>query len=297
MEDLVVERADEIGPWSEYKLELLGKYLPAYMRIMSRQRAWCRGGVHFVDGFAGTGQPRARGEDRVVKGSPRIALDLPDPFDSYTFIDVEPWRASSLRDLGLDYPDRKITVVEDDCNAAIVREITPNVRRDKLARGFVLLDPFGTQLRWETIEAIAETGALEVMLNFPVMALQRAALPSGIATLRDDQVRRMSDLWGSDEWREKCYRRVQSPAGEVDVKRPVASKYLAQLFAERLRTVFGHVNEPLEFRNSRGGVIYFMIFAGHNANGAKIAADVFRPGHRQKAATPVPLPLNWDVTL
>lgn len=66
---------DIIGPWSEDKLQLLGKYLHAYTFIMQGQR-WCRNGYHYIDAFAGTGKARARDEERHVDGSPPAALDF-----------------------------------------------------------------------------------------------------------------------------------------------------------------------------------------------------------------------------
>ena len=112
--DLSRLRSDTVGPWSEHnKLDINRLYLPAYMRVMDRQRHWCTGGVHYVDAFAGTGQPIARGEDRLVDGSPVIAMSLPQPFDSYTFIEREHWRAERLRELCARFPHLNTRVIEE----------------------------------------------------------------------------------------------------------------------------------------------------------------------------------------
>ncbi len=295
-DDLAPHRDDDIGPWSEHKLDLLARYVPAYMRIMAKQRStWCRGGVHYVDAFAGTSRPRARDEDRYVKGSPRIALELAQPFDTYTFIEKEPWRAARLRELAAEYPDRVIEVVEGDCNDVILRDVVPKIRHEQQARGFVFLDPFGMQLRWDVIEAIAETRALEVVLNFPTMALNRAGLPTAAGALTSDHTRRMNVVWGSEGWREPLYGRRPTLWGEeVEIKRrPTNAEHLGRLFAQqRLSTVFSHVSEPLVIRNSRNADLYCLIFAGPNENGAKIAGDVFGRRHHLQPP-PVALPLPW----
>lgn len=45
------QQDDVIGPWSEDKLDLLGRYLHAYTVIM-RAQDWCKG-YHYIDAFAG----------------------------------------------------------------------------------------------------------------------------------------------------------------------------------------------------------------------------------------------------
>ncbi len=187
-----------------------------------------------------------------------------------------------------------IRVVEGDCNDVILRDVVPVVRRERQARGFVFLDPFGMQLRWEVIAAIAETQALEVVLNFPTMALNRAGLPTGAGALTSDHMRRMNAIWGSEGWRDALYGRRPGLWGEVEVKHgPAGAEHLGRLFAEqRLSTVFPHVSEPLVIRNSRNAGLYCLIFAGPNENGAKIASDVFGRRHRLQPP-PVALPLPW----
>lgn len=197
---------DTVGPWSEGKLELLKKYLNAYTRIMQNQ-SWCRNGYHYIDAFAGTGRPRARDEDeeRYIDGSPRIALAIQHPFHSYTFIEKEPWRVQRLRELQKEFPDRDIRICQGDCNQVIVSEITPCIRREYFNRGLIFLDPFSMNTEWSTLEQIAETRALEVYLNFPVMALNRTALLNDPDALTDTQVQRMNRFWGSIEWRGDIY--------------------------------------------------------------------------------------------
>jgi three-Cys-motif partner protein len=47
-------------------------------------------------------------------------------------------------------------------------------------RAVVFLDPFGMQVPWKTIAALAQTAAIEVFLNFPVgMSIQRLLKRSG----------------------------------------------------------------------------------------------------------------------
>lgn len=72
---------DEIGPWSEVKLDILKKYASAYSTILSRQ-----GLYHvYIDAFAGSGQHFSRTSREMVPGSPFNALIVRPPFKEYHF--------------------------------------------------------------------------------------------------------------------------------------------------------------------------------------------------------------------
>lgn len=266
---------DLVGPWSEDKLRLLGKYLHAYTLIMQGQ-AWCRNGYHYIDAFAGTGRPRARDEERYIDGSPRVALTIKYPFHSYTFIEKTPWRVQRLYELKDEFPDRDIRIREGDCNHIITTEITPHICYERFNRGLIFLDPFGMNTGWTTIEQIAEARALEVFLNFPVMALNRAALPNDPNALTEAQIERMNRFWGSTKWRGNIYEQVPTLFGSVETKiHPTTGQRLGRLFKERLQEVFPHVTDPLVMANSKNAPLYCLILAGHNPTGVKIVQQIF----------------------
>ena len=64
---------DQIGNWSEVKLEIIKKYAAAYSTILSKQR-----GLHhvYIDAFAGPGVHVAKATGKFVPGSPLNALNL-----------------------------------------------------------------------------------------------------------------------------------------------------------------------------------------------------------------------------
>lgn len=271
-----MSQTDEVGPWSEDKLRLLGKYLHAYTLIMQGQN-WCRNGYHFIDAFAGTGKPRARDEERYIDGSPRVALSIQYPFSSYTFIEKEPWRVERLRSLEQQFPERRIQIIQADCNQVLANDIVIRIRYEYFNRGLVFLDPFGMNLEWSTIRKIAETRALEVFMNFPVMTLNRTVLTNDPNALTATQIDRMNRFWGSVDWRDDIYEHVDTLFGPVEAKvRPTSGKRLGQLFKKRLNEVFSHVTDPLVMVNSRNAPLYCLIFAGHNTTGAKIMQDIFK---------------------
>jgi three-Cys-motif partner protein len=271
-----MDQQDIIGPWSEDKLQLLEKYLDAYTVIM-RGQTWCRNGYHYIDAFAGTGKPRARDEERYIDGSPRVAVTIQHPFHSYTFIEKTPWRVQRLRELVDEFPDRDIRIREGDCNQIITTEITPSIRYEQFNRGLIFLDPFGMNAEWSTIEQIAETRALEILMNFPVMALNRTVLPNDPNALTKAQIERMNRFWGCPEWRGDIYEEIPTLFGPVERKiHRTTGQRLGRLFKKRLKTVFPYVTDPLVMTNSRNAPLYCLIFAGHNPIGAKIVRDILQ---------------------
>ncbi|MEY2928401.1 MAG: hypothetical protein RL367_2878, partial [Pseudomonadota bacterium] len=82
------------GSHTERKLDVVEKYLTAYVKVMKEKSFE----LHYVDGFAGSGASSATGsadpletglfETReITQGSPVRALNIEPPFDRYLFID------------------------------------------------------------------------------------------------------------------------------------------------------------------------------------------------------------------
>ena len=66
---------DEIGYWSEIKLDIVRRYAVEYSKILSNR-------FHhvYIDAFAGSGMHISRTTGELVRGSPQIALDIIPPF-------------------------------------------------------------------------------------------------------------------------------------------------------------------------------------------------------------------------
>jgi three-Cys-motif partner protein len=266
---------DEIGSWSESKLELLRKYLEAYTSIM-RGQTWCRNGYHYIDAFAGTGKPKAKDEERYIDGSPRVALKIHYPFHSYTFIEIKDWRIHMLENLKKEFSDHNIRIKKGDCNTIIINEIVKEIRYENFNRGIIFLDPFGMNIEWDTIQYIADTKALEIFLNLPLMAINRSVLLKNAYRLTNTQTERMNHFWGTSDWRKEVYEKIPTLFGPEIKKIPQAGKKLGKLFKARLNEVFPEVSEPVVMNNSKHVPLYCLFFAGHKSAGKKIAQDIFK---------------------
>ena len=79
-------KLDEIGYWSEVKLDIVKKYASAYSEIMNKQ-SFIKG-YYYIDGFAGAGVHLSKSTGKPVPGSPVNALHITPPFTRYYFIDL-----------------------------------------------------------------------------------------------------------------------------------------------------------------------------------------------------------------
>lgn len=267
---------DLIGRWSEEKLELLEKYLRAYAVIMKKQKQrWLRG-YHYIDAFAGSGKPKAKDEERYVAGSPLRALRCEPPFDGYWFIELSPWRVERLKELQEQFPDRRVEIRQGDCNAVLRQEIIVHITYASRQRGLVFLDPYGLQVEWGTVQALARAKTFDVFVNFPLMAvtrlLKRNEPPTGgVLTL-------LNKVMGNSDWIQEIY--YPEPQlrlfGERLVVRDVMrAEWLARVYADQVGSLFPFVSKPVIMTNSKNAPLYALFLASHNRTGVKIANEIF----------------------
>jgi three-Cys-motif partner protein len=267
------------GSWTEQKLLYLRKYLEAYRTIFTRNPKAQYFTTWYVDAFAGTGwrSPR-RPYDGVAKGffgvyrdeakkyqdgSAKIALSLSSPFDKYLFIEKVQKRANELRRvIRSEFPslESRCHTLTGDANAEIRKWCSE--RNWSQERAVVFLDPYGMQVEWETIKALAATGGIDLWYLFP--AIPRVIRP----TLK----KRLNTLFGTDEWQTRFLqtrRRRGFFSDFEEVQRTATERTIKQFIHERLATCFGkRVAKAIVLRNSKSSPLYFLCFATANECGA-----------------------------
>lgn len=280
----------DVGPWAEEKLDCIRKYLSAYTTILKDARF---SGYFYIDAFAGPGSLKVRpGEDpaqssllespeyaRYLAGSPRVALEIKYPFTDYVFVERDPVRVAQLKELQLEYSARRnIHIREQDCNSYLDHLLSER-RPWRRWRGVVFLDPFGMHVPWNTIAKIGGTRAIEVIINFPLgMAIQRLLPRDGQFTPKRKQT--LNDYFGTDEWFDLVYDTQTDMFGRRVVKRQESADILIKWYKKRLEEVFGYVSTAREIQSTSGRPLYYLIFAGPNKTGARIADHVLRQGAR-----------------
>ena len=173
---------DEIGYWSEIKLDIVKDYASAYWRILAAQR---NPRLHhmYIDAFAGAGVHVSKTTGEYIRGSPINALLLHPSFREYHLIDIDRQKVALLRDLVKNR--KEVHIHEGDCNRILLEKIFPNVRWEQYRRGLCLLDPYGLQLNWKVIEIAGKMRSIDMFLNFPVADINRNVLwPTSRGCLR-----------------------------------------------------------------------------------------------------------------
>jgi three-Cys-motif partner protein len=259
---------DEIGYWSEVKLEIIKRYGAAYSKILTARKL-----RHvYIDAFAGGGHHIVRGTSELVPGSPVNALEIVPPFKEFFLIDLESSKANRLRKhVGTR---RDVHVLEGDSNALLLQKILPTIRYDKYRRALCVLDPYGLHLKWGVIQTAGESRAIEIFLNFPVADINRNVLWNDAARVSKAQARRLTDFWGDESWRDVAYSSEGEMFGHLH-KQP--TELIAEAFRDRLQKVAGFkfVPEPLPMRNMNRAIVYYLYFASPNETGAKIVGEIF----------------------
>ncbi len=106
MTDSLPFQFDEIGYWSELKLEIVEKYGAAYTAAFKGSPGLKK---YYIDGFSGAGAHRSKRTGERIEGSPVRALRITPPFDRFYFIDMNPLKTSYLQKLCEDRDDVEIS--------------------------------------------------------------------------------------------------------------------------------------------------------------------------------------------
>jgi three-Cys-motif partner protein len=265
-------KLDEIGYWSEVKLDIIRDYAKAYSTILAAQE---KPRFHhvYIDAFAGAGVHLSRTTGEQIEGSPLIAVNTQPPFKEYHFIDLDGQKVDNLRAIFGQNPT--IHVHQGDCNRIMLDEVLPNVRYQDFRRGLCLLDPYGLHLNWEVIRTAGEMGTIDLFLNFPIADMNRNVFWRNPEGVDPADIARMNAFWGDESWRNVVYKQVPTLFDPEEAK--TDNQTIAETFRERLQKVgkFRNVPEPIPMRNSTGAVVYYLYFASAKPVAQNIVTDIF----------------------
>jgi three-Cys-motif partner protein len=285
------------GDWTTAKLDVLAHYLASYTKALrdkpTKEHPFRKG---YIDAFAGTGYRDAQRDDEanessqpslllpdladkepqeLLDGSARLALKTEPRFDRYVFIEKSAERCAQLDALKSEFPHlaNDIQIRQGDANT----EIQDLCNKDwRSSRAVLFLDPYGMQVEWKTIEAIAKTGAIDLWLLFPLgIGVNRLLTKSG--EIPTSWRRRLNVLLGNETWYDEFYRveRRRTLFGEADHVIKATTETIGRYFNQRLKSVFAAVaDEPRVLRNSANCPLYLLCFAVGNQNGAPIALRI-----------------------
>jgi three-Cys-motif partner protein len=281
------------GDWTERKLGVLAKYLRGYTTALKNTTFE----KLYIDAFAGTGYREARRDDEgpavsstlllpdlaepepqaLLDGSARRALATDPRFDRYLFIERDAGRCSQLETLREEFPQLAdaIEIRRGDANAEIQSVCSATWRT---RRAVLFLDPYGMQVEWATIEAVARTEAIDLWILFPLgIGVNRLLVKSG--DVPEAWRRRLDLLLGTQDWYDEFYK-VEATrnlfGGEEERVVKASTETIGKYFIQRLQSVFaGVAPEPAVLRNSKNAPLYLLCFAvGNPGKGKDIALRI-----------------------
>lgn len=282
------------GDWTAEKLERIRKYLQAYTVIFERNERARMLSTTYVDAFAGTGYrldaesgpesppalfPELVQDDarQLQKGSARVALEVVPGFDRYVFIEKDVQRAQDLQPLKAEFPAKASSIHIVCCDANEYLQNWCRASTWSRSRAVVFLDPYGMQVDWSTVEAIAATKAIDLWLLFPLgMAVNRLLTRGGPPP--EAWQRRLTRFFGTEDWQNAFYQHttVRTLFGEEEASIKDADyEAIGRYFVDRLKTVFARVaDNPLPLRNAKNVPLYLLCFAAGNPRGAETAVKI-----------------------
>ncbi len=278
------------GDWTAEKLSRVQKYLTAYTTALKNTSFR----LIYIDAFAGTGYRNiksidnqqglmfpdlAEGEAEAFHaGSARIALETSPRFADYYFIEQSAKKCAELEKLKEDFPEQaqNIHILNEDANAALLRICDASWKRRNL-RAVLFLDPFGMNVSWQTIEAIAKTEAIDMWYLFPLgVGVNRLLTKDGV--IPDAWQKKLDNIFGCSDWKENFYKTEvrQGLLWDEEVTTKTGDfGQIADYFVKRLDSIFaGVAKKPLQLYNSRKNPLYLLCFACGNKNGAPIALRI-----------------------
>jgi len=178
--------------------------------------------------------------------------------------------------------DEKFLSKKDNCkfyndDANIVLEKLCNKNWQK-HRAIVFLDPFGMEVKWQTIENIAKTKAIDLWILFPFGIGVNRLLTNDISKMPLSWEKKLNDIFGTDEWKNTFYKTTvkSSLFGEFEKTEKVANfNKIAQFYIDRLKSIFvGVIDKPMYLYNSRNNPLLVFCFASGNEKGSKTAIKI-----------------------
>lgn len=286
------------GAWTEEKLNAFEKYVNAYLTIMNKYRGQYNWKLIYFDGFAGSGsrnEETSSDENQLMidliddhqitveelssyKGAAERVLSIAqDGFDYYYFIDKDADSSNQLKEKLTPFQkDKCLEFRHSDANTEVSKLADAMHANNKL-KALVLLDPFGMQVDWSSIEKLKGTST-DLWILIPTGVIVNRLLDRKCKLTHIDK---LTSFFGKDEafLKNYFYNTRQEPTlfGDAEVvekvKEPI--RMIANLYIQQMKTIFKYATEePLVLYNTRNTPIFHFACASNNESAVKIAHEI-----------------------
>ena len=259
------------GIWTRKKLAVLEKYLKFYVKALKDKHFI----LHYADAFAGTGSHEPIVEDEQIlliptdnfSGSVRTALEVEPSFHQFHFNDLNPEHVAELEQIKREYPKKQINVYQQDANLFVPQFCSSLKAKD---RAVLLLDPYSTQLDWDTLKHVASSKKVDLWLLFPISVILRMT-PRDAEKSRPDWKQTIDRLLGTNTWEDALYKPIEpsltqdmfSDSSPHPTSQRINTNELENWVTNRLRELFPYVAKPV-LLSSQGRPLFLFYFAVSN---------------------------------
>ncbi len=289
------------GDWTKTKLDKLKSYLVPYTQIFSKNKQAGYFTTWYVDAFAGTGACYVKKENHepdlfqdlaeqttqdYLKGSALIALEIDPGFKQYLFIEKSSDHVEELEKLKVCFPlkAKSIKIKKGGANEVLKQWCKDTPWQNN--RAVVFLDPYGMQVEWATLKALAETRAVDLWLLFPLgQAVMRLLTKKGPPP--PSWEKRLTTFFGETAWKERFYKTSIDKGlfdeDEVSIEKTAGFAEIGDYMVERLESIFPAVHpNPYPLRNSQNVPLFLLFFAVGNPDKKAISLAMKIASHLLK---------------
>jgi len=275
------------------KLDAVENYLQSFLSVMAKQHYL---ETIYIDAFAGTGTIPIAKQDLVsaelieysdfAVGSALRALTLKRRFTKYLFIDQSGGKLKELKvkiaELGVETDG-----VEFERGDAVEKllNLCPYLSQRNI-RAVVFLDPFGNQVPWTLLEALAKTQHVDLLYLFPAMLGVYRQIGNDNAKMTPEQIASLDFVFGPNDWRKDLIgERIEKDLfGERTQKfRAADPNEITRLMIGYMKTIFKScvLDEWLPL-GPKGAHWYSLVFAIANPTPAAVKAGASIARHIMK---------------
>lgn len=212
----------EVGAWAETKYRLLALYDELFSTGMKNK--WdCR---VYVDLYAGAGHSRIEGTKKVLRGSPLLALNVPDPFDKYVLCEENGGLLDALKvRVSRSRPGADVSYVAGNCDAEVEQILghIPKPSSNFRVLSLCVVDPFDFGLKFATLRRLSE-----VFIDFVVLLAIGMDANRNYEHYVDGASPKIDEALGNREWRDRW---------KTYVRRSDFRPFLASEFSRSMETL------------------------------------------------------------
>ena len=205
-------------------------------------------------------------------------MEIKPEFDKYIFIEKSRKHFTELLKLKEEFKnkEKKIDLINTDANSWIIDRC--NNYKWQNNRAVLFLDPYGMQVNWETIKAIANTEAIDLWYLFPFGIGVNRLLKKDAGNIPVSWEAKLDSIFGTNEWKEAFYSETQETTlfgNETKIVKDADFNKISKFIVKRLKSIFAGVAEnSLLLRNSKNNPLYLLCFASGSPRGAKTAIKI-----------------------